>query len=87
MISLLPGLSDMKGVPGVPILLAISFCMLSDAKRWSHSLRNRHLTLAAEEWMPYFGFATEPDTTEEPYKGIMVNVLRLDHYGMIDIQY
>ena len=80
---LLQNISDMKGVT---ILLAISFCMKSDAKGWNHSLRNRHLKLTAEEWMPYFGFATEPHTSKEPYKGIMVNVIRLDHDGVIEMQ-
>ena len=71
---LLQNISDMKGVT---ILLAISFCMQSYAQRWSLSLRNRYLILAADEWMPYFGFVTEREVTEDPYNGVVASVLRL----------
>ena len=72
--------SKMKSVIA---LLAILLRKNSYAKLNSQSLRNRHLILAAEEWKPYFGFITDPSfLTEpnEPYNGIMMDVLRSDLY-------
>ena len=66
----------------ITLLAAVLFCKQSYAQVRNHSLRNRHLILAAEEWMPYFGFTTDPDDAVEPhkqaYKGIMIDVLRSD---------
>ena len=82
---LLHNLSDMKGVI---MLLATSFSMPSYAQRWSHSLKNSHLILAADEWMHYFGFVTERDVTEDPYKGVMTHGYHakvVDHFRVIEI--
>ena len=64
-------------------LLTILFGKDGYAQLNSQSLRNRHLILAAEEWRPYFGFITDPSfltVPNEPYNGIMMDVLRSDLY-------
>ena len=77
--------SEMKSVVA---LLTILFCKDSYAQLNSQSLRNRHLILAAEEWRPYFGFITDPSfltVPNEPYNGIMMDVLRSDLYEISSI--
>ena len=74
--------SEMKSVFA---LMAILFCKNSYAQLNSQSLRNRHLILAAEEWRPYFGFITDPSFLtgpNEPYNGIMMDMLRSDLHEM-----